>query len=717
MLIKELRIQNFRCYYGEVKFEFGPHLNLILGENGGGKTTIFDVFKWLFDTSETIKENEDMISAKRLADLQEGDQFTVSASLKFESNGEKILEKSFKVSKKEDKSGIVIFDQTAKLYSTDPITKERRIEGINVFDRIFPAVNRRYSLFKGESSLNIFNNINGNGDNKTLKELVNIYSDVKDFTADIDFLKYALPRATTAKDKAIRSASNITKKIDDYERDIKDYKKKIAESEGYLEDYNNDINAYNENLRGIQSNEETARKNREITKQIEETEKELQDNQVLLALHTDYNVRLMDKYWVLFNFEPFRKKFSKIIANASKEKISLNNEYIENTTVNKIKEGLKNGTTPLQWFIPDYEAMKDMLKDHICKVCNRPAPEDSDAYKFMYNRLLEFEKQSNKKNNNESKVESLFKNDYIEELYKLNIMLEGDVNVTVNDINAEIKENIKNVQQIRDIISKKLKIVEDLKKRKINILAQTAYDTDTLDNMYKNITEWVSRIQELNDKIQNTNADKAFYEKQLEEVQAKYDALAQDDDSKSYLYACEVLNCILHSFEHAKSLNFDEIVSALQNKANEYMSRLNAHDFIGTVSIKRANENVIINLVDKNGLIVRKPSTSQETTKHIAILFAISDLSREKDPTSEFPFIFDAPASSFDDAKLVDFFEFIKDFISKANKQCIIAVKPNSYLLNKINNVHYCDGYIISKKAGYDNKDLSSIEVKAKPIN
>lgn len=43
MIIKEIRIKNFRSYYGDNNiFEFSDGLTLILGDNGDGKTTFFD---------------------------------------------------------------------------------------------------------------------------------------------------------------------------------------------------------------------------------------------------------------------------------------------------------------------------------------------------------------------------------------------------------------------------------------------------------------------------------------------------------------------------------------------------------------------------------------------------------------------------------------------------------------------------------------------------
>ena len=53
MIIKNSNIKNFRSYYGDNNhFEFSQNgLTLVLGDNGDGKTTLFEALQWLFDTT------------------------------------------------------------------------------------------------------------------------------------------------------------------------------------------------------------------------------------------------------------------------------------------------------------------------------------------------------------------------------------------------------------------------------------------------------------------------------------------------------------------------------------------------------------------------------------------------------------------------------------------------------------------------------------------
>ena len=97
MIIKEIRIKNFRSYYGDNNiFEFSDGLTLILGDNGDGKTTFFDALQWLFNTT-IDKGNVDHMSEMRKSKMEIGEKDVVSVAMLFEHDGEKSVEKSFSV--------------------------------------------------------------------------------------------------------------------------------------------------------------------------------------------------------------------------------------------------------------------------------------------------------------------------------------------------------------------------------------------------------------------------------------------------------------------------------------------------------------------------------------------------------------------------------------------------------------------------------------------
>ena len=163
MIIKEIRIRNFRSYYGDNnRFEFSDGLSIIVGDNGDGKTTFFEAIQWLLNTMSD-KASIEAISEMRKSQMEIGDEDVVSVSMVFDHDGEKSVEKTFTFSK--TANGFSLGKVQYIGYESDGIQRVN-VNGKNLIERCYDAFIQRYSMFKGESELNVF-------DNKTsLKELV-----------------------------------------------------------------------------------------------------------------------------------------------------------------------------------------------------------------------------------------------------------------------------------------------------------------------------------------------------------------------------------------------------------------------------------------------------------------------------------------------------------------------------------------------------------------
>ena len=163
--------------------------------------------------------------------------------------------------------------------------------------------------------------------------------------------------------------------------------------------------------------------------------------------------------------------------------------------------------------------------------------------------------------------------------------------------------------------------------------------------------------------------------------------------------------------------NKKEFIGILEAKANLYVSLLNTDDFKGVIKlIERADKSVMIQMSDSNGDIIYNPNTALETTMYMSVLFAVAELTSSKRDNA-YPLIFDAPTSSFTDAKESDFFKVIGDI----KKQTIIVTK--SFLTTANDGSVVLDNdmikkipgrvYQISKKRPFDDKDLSTIQTSA----
>ena len=109
---------------------------------------------------------------------------------------------------------------------------------------------------------------------------------------------------------------------------------------------------------------------------------------------------LLDKYWILCAFPDILNRFKSKISSFSKEKRKQDKDFIKQRSeqIGKIKAideicgTLEGGATMLPWYLPNQETMEEMIHDHVCKVCGRPAPEGSEAFNFMMSKLNDYKK-------------------------------------------------------------------------------------------------------------------------------------------------------------------------------------------------------------------------------------------------------------------------------------------------------------------------------------
>ncbi|MCS4468052.1 AAA family ATPase [Clostridium botulinum] len=96
MYISKLEINNFRCYE-DVDIEFNEGLNIIIGENNCGKTTIMRALEYIFNrsrvsTPDTNDFNKELVN-KALEIGEQPPEITIIATLK-SSSSDKLEDKA-----------------------------------------------------------------------------------------------------------------------------------------------------------------------------------------------------------------------------------------------------------------------------------------------------------------------------------------------------------------------------------------------------------------------------------------------------------------------------------------------------------------------------------------------------------------------------------------------------------------------------------------------
>ncbi|MEQ3778299.1 MAG: AAA family ATPase [Alcanivorax sp.] len=92
MKIRTLTIRNFRQFYGEVSISFSidekASVTVIHGENGAGKTSLLNAFKWvLYGTTDFDTNNENLLSERAIAEAPSNSAIVMSVTLEFDDDG------------------------------------------------------------------------------------------------------------------------------------------------------------------------------------------------------------------------------------------------------------------------------------------------------------------------------------------------------------------------------------------------------------------------------------------------------------------------------------------------------------------------------------------------------------------------------------------------------------------------------------------------------
>lgn len=714
MIIKKIRIKNFRSYYGDSnRFEFSDGLTVIIGDNGDGKTTLFEALQWLLNTT-IEKGNVENISEMRKSKMEPGEGDEVSVFMEFEHNGLKSVEKSFSFERLENGS-FRIGQLQYRGYETNGFEREA-VNGKSLIERCYDAFIQRFSMFKGESELNVFDNP------AALKDLVDKFSDIRKFDQLVEFTHSFEAKAEKAYMSEMRSDKKVAEKSRDLETRITRLSADITITRHDIADKRQSVETFGKRLTELEDNQEASQRFRDIQSRLK-TQEEKRNKLLALINKVNYSHALLDLYWILAPFSPILKAFQEKISVLSKEKRKLDREF-ERTKAKEIgkleayKElqgALVNGATELPWYLPNQETMEDMINDHICKVCGREAPEGSDAFAFMVHKLEEYKRHTEAKiardaSKKEIEDSTLFPHEFIERLHNLSQSLSGTREAEVARYAQDIADWQELVAARKVDLSKLDDKIADLKDEKTRLLINVGNISEAaLEKEFNDIKGLFEQKERASERLAALETTLSYQEQQMAGLKKELNEL--DPESSQVKITKEVhkvLEEIAKAFAQAQKENLNRFLQELEAKANEYMVALSAADFHGEVRlIHTANNSTEIKLFSSNGTEIKKPSGSQKTVMYISILFAISDFTQEK-RDEDYPLIFDAATSSFGDSKEEDFY----NVIDKINKQCIIVTKDfieKGRLNEEAIDGLTCAVYRIKKAPKFDPTNMATI--------
>lgn len=682
MKINSITINNFQSYYGEQTIEFGDGLNLIIGNGGKGKSKLFNAFYWvlfgkiyvtsegwcttdnLYQSSHKALHNYEYFNKKALSEAKVDGKISCSVQLELEDDkgNNYIIERQASTIRQPqsewDKPESWSLPVASLKVTYDVPTGTKTVNGIiadGVVSDLFPEGIRGYIWFQGESLDSLINFRN----RQNLKEAVrhiSYYPFYEKLTAIIGEAKNKIAKQEVRKLTEVNKQNNEAKAL---LARIRMLRERIQIEEENKKKHQQNIEIIQVALADDESKMEGLAGFSNLISDYENCEKEIiRLNNRLTELDTEQR-RLLPSLWLLRGIDGMIEQSKQIISSHVEEESSLpEKKYIDEPSRIKLEEILN--------------------KDHRCFVCGSPVDEaHPHAVEWIMNRLKmqeEYYKElEDYRNNMEfSKQFNMFVGkiqDYPDYLLR---SLKG-IDKQFQDI-ADDEEKLmalrKKQHDKRNELEKKIEDVKrkygvDPHKEASNVPRLTTSIKASRSNLEKEkklLNSCISTIKEYNFHLEEaernlgsssgTSAITKVAETEWKNISIFLESICRDVQEKAR----------------------KELISKIQIRANEFYDKFTEHDrgYKGRIEI---NDDYTISF--DAGL-----NTSHEDRKKMSIINALLSLNQEAIGTY-YPFISDAPTSSFDPSTTHKYLLGIKDIFH----QTIIMTKDVEIGSDKYNDL------------------------------
>lgn len=638
MKIKNIIVENFQSYFEKSKFEFKEGVNLILGENGGGKSSLFNAFYWvLFDkVYETDKGWGELdvkffnARAKKLLKSNESKKLSVTLSieaLNFEDrdSSKEVLYtfyREFKLKKNND-SFEVDDTEGLSIYFLNEFGETIPIDDYDVprcIEFLLPNAIRDYIWFQGEtiSDLIDFNN------SSTLRNAINKISYFPHYRTISEIVNKVIPNLTKKINAHVRSSSKDNKSLKKIIYDIESNIKTIEKENVKLQNYKNEKEELLQLLSDIKLALTGVSDNQNLSEEMQELNRELK-TLVIQAEQKDFDKRnnIINK-WILKGINPF-------IIEA---KVRLE-EFVE-----EIRTKSKNDN-PLPVEIPGAVYVQQMIDDEMCHICSREAVKGSKAHNAILDRLLSSEDKSKLYR----EKDKLYRNQESNFISLINIP--DDIIHQVNQIDTEIHEfndtHFKIYDRRQEIIAEKKEILKKANHKLESNLTSSAQNLRNLlakqENINMDLNNKIREIKKCTNEIIRLKSENLALEKRRDKFKVTTTVIAEENAAPYF----NVLNLISKKLEENAK---DKLITEIEKKASELLHGYleSSLAFKGYIEIDRETYNV--GVIDSDGLsaVLNKGNL---TAAKMSVINAILFLSSKKLQKS-YPMVSDAPSSVFD---------------------------------------------------------------------
>ncbi|SHE83446.1 DNA sulfur modification protein DndD [Psychroflexus salarius] len=679
-IINSISFKNFFNYYGDFEdntYKLEEGINIIVADNGAGKSKFFNAFLWLFydqildsDTKQKINIKNagvKIISDKAKNETAVNDYLTCGVCVEYTSGTRYKYQiiKSFTATRLDENitdenswqfvmNELEVNRTELVLHKYKPVYDEN--EKKKIIDKLIMPAFRQYSFLQGEEVDDIIDF----SKKESIEKAVENLTDIKKYEQIHKLLEEFKEKAFKDVQKQIKANDSQNERFNNAVEE----KEKIEQA---LEQEQLKLKQFNETLANAEAEKNeldklyaNAEKRKEFDDKLKPLRKRLREKQEEFETFLDrINNRFFDGNfaWIALGFEQEVEKFRE-----------LNDEFIEKRYEKKALKNVEENPNEYFHFLPenspDSVSLQNMIDDEHCYVCNREAKEGTPEYK----NLVKLKNRTKDKQSEKPFVKNDLKNFFGD----LQINAQPFYNKLDGIKDSIIKTKEKEVE-LKDSIERLKKRIKSLEDDRNSIMIAGHDQDQSAKDVISSYNGAVRRISSAENKINDIIIPKINQlKKDLKLINEEVKSLNKSNNiPDGYNENYEVLSDLEEAASKAKDKVFDGMINLLEEHANIHFKNLiKNNDLSGGILKfeKNPNGSINFNYLDSKGNSVYGSSEGFQRMKKFSVVMAIISANNAE---YNYPLLADAPISAFGEGFTEGFFEAIGDVFP----QSIVLVK------------------------------------------
>lgn len=646
MIIRNITIENFQSYYESQTIEFSKGLNLIIGNGGKGKSKLFNAFYWVLfgkiyvtgigwcttdnlpQSAKFAMQRYEFINKRALFKAQINDKIRASVQIEIEDDkgNDYIIERSVSALRLEGEEWDsndtwqvggnmlkVSFDSTTGTKVLNDLLAEDKI------NELFPDGIRNYIWFQGESLESLINFRN----KETLKAAVKHISYFPYYEKLSEIISKSKLKITGIESRKLKEVNKHNSSVKGLLSTIDNLNYKISREEENKKQFETHIETIKIALADGETKISGLASYSMLVKKYKDCENEINKLLSETTRIDEFQREKLPSLWVLRGIEPMIQQCKEIIEKHKEEEYTVpEKKYLDNPSRSKLEE---------------------ILKDKKCFVCGTEFSENDAPYHYITERLRlqeEYLKEMEEYTSNMqlSKQFNMFVGKIQDYPDSLLISL-SKIDKQWKDSEDELERYMAQRRRKQDEKRKLDEQIEDIKKKHgVDPVtqAETAGIINSSIRASRSNLETIQRKLDVSKQtLSNYRSELRSAERELEKLGAKDTTVAKVPETEWKHISTFLEDICKRVQENARK----DLLHKIEERANLFYAKFTEHDngYKGNVKI---GEDYSIEF--DAGL-----NTSHEDRKKMSIINALLSLNQEAMGTY-YPFISDAPTSSFD---------------------------------------------------------------------